>query len=135
MLLPETNPLFRKRVFDVRYFLLFFPNSFKMRQSLIVFNFWWRHRVIPSVCTSYIINYLCNFTSVHWMWRGCEDQYEDLKPLNSLFLYFFSQKCKLITCCFCYVGSFPTQGMKIKLLVLEKIQQCFSKYSYAVLYD
>jgi hypothetical protein len=43
-----------------------------MRQNLIVFNFWWRHRVM---------------------------------------------------------------GMKIKLLVLEKIQQCISKYSYAVLYD
>jgi hypothetical protein len=32
------NPLFRKRAFDVRYLLLFFPNSFKMRQTLIVFN-------------------------------------------------------------------------------------------------
>ena len=39
------------------------------------------------------------------------------------------------TCCFWYVGSIPTQGMEIKLLVLETIEQCISKYSYAVLYD
>ena len=70
------------------------------------------------------------------MWRGCEDQYEDLKPVNSFVYIFFSlKKSKLITCCFWYVGSIPTQGMKIKLLVPENIEQCISKYSYAVLYD
>jgi hypothetical protein len=30
------------------------------------------------------------------------------------------------------VGSIQTQGMTIKLLVLENIGQCISKYSYAV---
>ena len=70
------------------------------------------------------------------MWSGCEDEYEDLKPINSfVYIFFLSQKSRLIICCFWYVGSIPTQGMKIKLLVLEKIQQCISKYSYAVLYD
>ena len=70
------------------------------------------------------------------MWRGCEDQYEDLRPVNSfVYIIFFLSKGKLITCCFWYVGSIPTQGMEIKLFVLEKIQQCISKYSYAVLYN
>jgi hypothetical protein len=62
----------------------------------------------------------------------------NMKILNRyihLFIYLFLPKDKLITCCFWYVGSIPTQGMKIKLLVLEKIQQCISKYSYAVLYN
>jgi hypothetical protein len=60
----------------------------------------------------------------------------NMKILNryfNLFIYFFLPKDKLITCCFWYVGSIPTQGMKIKLLVLETIQQGISKYSYAVL--
>ena len=52
-----------------------------------------------------------------------------------LFIYFLLSKSKLITCCFWYVGSIPTQGMEIKLLVLENIQKCISKYSYAVLYN
>jgi hypothetical protein len=69
------------------------------------------------------------------MWRGCEDQYGDLKPVNAFVYIFFLSKGKVITCCFWYVGSIPTQGMKIKLLVLEIIQQCISKYSYAVLYN
>ena len=54
------------------------------------------------------------------MWRGCEDQYEDLKTVTSFVYIFFLSKSKLITCCFWYVGSIPTQGMKLKLLVLEK---------------
>jgi hypothetical protein len=38
MLLPD-KILSKKQAFDVRYFLLFSPNHFKMRQSLIVLKF------------------------------------------------------------------------------------------------
>jgi hypothetical protein len=38
MLLPD-KILSKKQAFDARQFLLFFPNNFKMRQSLIVFQF------------------------------------------------------------------------------------------------
>jgi hypothetical protein len=38
MLLPN-KILSKKQGFDARYFLIFFPNIFKMRQSLIAFKF------------------------------------------------------------------------------------------------
>ena len=38
MLLPD-KILSKKQAFDARHFLLFFPNNFNMRQSLIVFQF------------------------------------------------------------------------------------------------
>jgi hypothetical protein len=38
MLLPD-KILSKKQGFDARYILIFFPNNFKMRQSLIAFKF------------------------------------------------------------------------------------------------
>ena len=58
MLLPDNNSLSKKQTFGVGYFFAIFPNNFKMRQSLIAFKFLVDAQVIPSVCTSYIINYL-----------------------------------------------------------------------------
>jgi len=39
MLLPDKILSPKKQAFDGRYFLLFFPYIFKMRQSLIAFKF------------------------------------------------------------------------------------------------